>query len=139
MKTCLALLAAFILAASTMASAQLGKPVKDIVELELLTHSEVAERMAAGVTSVIIANGGTEERGPHNILGGHTIMARATAIEVARTLGNALVAPVLPIDVGATGVTEGTNTPGGRLQAHLRVGRSARRRAADEGSRRGDG
>ena len=96
-----------------MASAQLGKPVKDIVELELLTHSEVAERMAAGVTSVIIANGGTEERGPHNILGGHTIMARATAIEVARTLGNTLVAPVMPIDVGATGVSEGTNTPGG--------------------------
>ena len=46
-------------------------------------------------------------------LGGHTIMSRATAIDVANELGNALVAPVLPIDVGATGVNEGTTTPGG--------------------------
>lgn len=95
------------------AFAQLGKPVKDVVELELLTHSEITEKMKAGMTSVLIVNGGTEERGPHNIMGGHTIMSRATAIDVAHQLGNALVAPVLPIDVGATGVTEGTNTPGG--------------------------
>jgi creatinine amidohydrolase len=92
---------------------QMGSPAKDTVELELLTHTEVAEKIAAGMTSVIIANGGTEERGPQNILGGHTIMARAAAIDVAKQLGNALVAPVLPIDVGATGVKEGTNTPGG--------------------------
>ena len=104
--TCLALSAG-------SSAAQVGKPVKDIVELELLTHAEVAEKMAAGTTSVLIVNGGTEERGPHNILGGHTIMARATAIDVAKQLGNALVAPVLPIDVAATGVADGTNTPGG--------------------------
>ena len=113
MKTYFALLGGVALATSSMVFAQLGKPVKDVVELELLTHTEVTERMKAGVTSVLIANGGTEERGPHNILGGHTIMARATAIDVAHQLGNALVAPVLPIDVAATGVTEGTNTPGG--------------------------
>jgi len=113
MKTYFALLGGVALATSSMVFAQLGKPVKDVVELELLTHTEVTERMKAGVTSVLIANGGTEERGPHNILGGHTIMARATAIDVAHQLGNALVAPVLPIDVAATGVTDGTNTPGG--------------------------
>ena len=113
MKTFFALLGGVALATSSIVLAQLGKPVKDVVELELLTHSEVAERMKAGATSVLIANGGTEERGPHNILGGHTIMARATAMDVARQLGNALVAPVLPIDVAATGVTDGTNTPGG--------------------------
>jgi creatinine amidohydrolase len=113
MKTFFALLGGVALATSSMVFAQLGKPVKDVVELELLTHTEVTERMKAGVTSVLIANGGTEERGPHNILGGHTIMARATAIDVAHQLGNALVAPVLPIDVAATGVTDGTNTPGG--------------------------
>ena len=95
------------------AFAQLGKPVKEVVELELLTHTEVIEKQKAGMTSVLIVNGGTEERGPHNILGGHTIMSRATAIDVAKELGNTLVAPVLPIDVGATGVSEGTTTPGG--------------------------
>jgi creatinine amidohydrolase len=86
---------------------------KDVVELELLTTTEVANKIAAGMTTVLIANGGTEARGPHDVLAGHTLMARATAVDVARTLGNALVAPVLPIDVGATGVTEGTTTPGG--------------------------
>ncbi len=40
-------------------------------------------------------------------------MSRHTAIDVAKALGNTLVAPVLPIDVGATGVSEGTKTPGG--------------------------
>ena len=112
MRTCVGLvLLAWLTTAP--ASAQLGKPVSEIVELELLTHAEVAERQAAGWTSVLIANGGTEERGPQNILGGHTIMARATAIEVARQLGRTFVSPVMPIDVGATGVTDGTNTPGG--------------------------
>jgi creatinine amidohydrolase/Fe(II)-dependent formamide hydrolase-like protein len=95
------------------ALAQLGKPVNEVVELELLTSSEVVERQARGWVNVLIANGGTEARGPHNILAGHTIMARATAIDAARELGNTFVAPVLPIDVGATGVSDGTNIPGG--------------------------
>jgi creatinine amidohydrolase len=95
------------------ASLHHATPPKDGVELELLTTTEVANKIAAGMTTVLIANGGTEARGPHDVLAGHTLMARATAIDVARALGNALVAPVLPIDVGATGVTEATTTPGG--------------------------
>src|SRR4051794_36286374 len=98
---------------ASAAFAQLGKPVKDVVELELLTTSEVVERIKGGAVNVLVVNGGTEARGPHNILGGHTIMSRATAIDVAKVLGNTLVAPVMPIDVGATGVSEGTTTPGG--------------------------
>src|SRR5262245_51795153 len=93
--------------------AQLGKPVNEVVELELLTTSEVVERQGKGFINVLIVNGGTEARGPHNILGGHTIMSRATAIDVAKELGNTLVAPVMPIDVGATGVSDNTRTPGG--------------------------
>lgn len=98
---------------ATTAYAQLGKPVKELVELELLTTSEVVAMQKAGMVNVLIVNGGTEARGPHNILGGHTIMSRATAIEVAKALGNTLVAPIMPVDVGATGVTEATTTPGG--------------------------
>lgn len=104
--SCLALTA-------TTAVAQIGKPVSEVVELELLTHTEVIAKQAAGAVNVLIVNGGTEERGPQNILGGHTIMSRATAIDVAKALGNTLVSPVMPIDVGATGVNEGTTTPGG--------------------------
>jgi creatinine amidohydrolase/Fe(II)-dependent formamide hydrolase-like protein len=98
---------------ASSAFAQLGKPVKDLVELEWLTTSEVVEKQKAGAVNVLIVNGGTEARGPHNVLGGHTVMSRMTAIEVAQKLGNTLVAPVMPIDVGATGVTEATSTPGG--------------------------
>jgi len=112
MKTLVSLFSCMALWA-TVAHAQLGKPVKEVVELELLTTSEVVERQKAGAINVLIVNGGTEARGPHNILAGHTIMSRMTAIDVAKELGNTLVAPVMPIDVGATGVSDGTTTPGG--------------------------
>jgi creatinine amidohydrolase len=87
--------------------------VNDIVDLELLTHTEVAAKIKAGKTSVLIATGGTEERGPHDVLGGHTILAHHRAIEAAKRLGNALVAPVLPFAVAATGLRENTDQPGG--------------------------
>ncbi len=106
--------AAMALSAEALAKAdQIGKPVSEIVELELLTSSEVVEKQKQGFINVIIANGGTEARGPHNILAGHTIMSQRTAIDAARALGNTLVAPVMPIDVGATGVSDGSNIPGG--------------------------
>lgn len=88
--------------------------VRDIVELELLTHTEVSDKIhKEGKTSVLIATGGTEERGPHDVLGGHNILARHRAVEAAKRLGNALVAPTLPIAVAATGLRENTDQPGG--------------------------
>src|SRR5437588_9645544 len=110
-----ALLVGFLWAATTLA-AQAPQParVADIVELELLTHSEVYDKIhTGGMTSVLLVTGGTEERGPHDVLGGHTIMARHHAVEIARKLGKTLVAPVLPIAVAATGLRENTNQPGG--------------------------
>jgi creatinine amidohydrolase/Fe(II)-dependent formamide hydrolase-like protein len=90
------------------------KDPKNSVELELLTHSEVYDKIHnEGMTSVLIVTGGTEERGPHDILGGHTIMARHHAVDIAKKLGKTLVAPVLPIAVAATGLRENTNQPGG--------------------------
>src|SRR5262245_36223250 len=87
---------------------------KDVVELELLTHTEVSEKIhKEGKTSVLVITGGTEERGPHDVLGGHTIMSRHRGAEVAKRLGNALLAPVLPIAVQATGLRENTDQPGG--------------------------
>src|SRR2546425_10518531 len=67
------------------------------VEIELMTHAEIYSAIhEQGKTTVLIYNGGTEQRGPHAVLGGHTIIARATAPAIARKLGNTLVAPVLP-------------------------------------------
>jgi creatinine amidohydrolase len=86
--------------------------VANIVDLELLTHTEVTQKLKDGWTSVLLAAGGTEERGPQDVLGGHTMMAHSHADMIARKLGKTLVAPVLPIAVNATGYREGTTTPG---------------------------
>jgi creatinine amidohydrolase/Fe(II)-dependent formamide hydrolase-like protein len=108
------ILAFGVIAASAVALVHAQTPnVNDIVDLEMLTHTEVAAKIKAGKTSVLIATGGTEERGPHDVLGGHTILAHHRAIEAAKRLGNALVAPVLPIAVAATGLRENTDQPGG--------------------------
>src|SRR3989454_2012267 len=99
---------------STVVSAQAPRPVdvKDIVDIEMLTHSEIYDKIhKEGKTTLIIANGGTEQRGPHAVLGGHTIMAHQKAIEIAKKLGNALVAPSSPFAVSASGLNEAT--PGG--------------------------
>ncbi len=114
MKKALALAAALTLPSmASVARAQNPPDIRNIVELELLSHTEVADKMKQGMTSVIVATGGTEIRGPHHVLGGHTIMTRHRVIEVAKRLGNTLVAPVLPIAVAATGLREGTTQPGG--------------------------
>ncbi len=62
-----------------------------------MTYPEIYSAIhEQGKTTVLIFNGGTEQRGPHAVLGGHTFIARSVADEIARKLGNALVAPVLP-------------------------------------------
>ena len=83
--------------------AQTG-PRQEQVEIELMTYPEIYSAIHDhGKTTVLIYNGGTEQRGPHAVLGGHTFMARAIAPMVARKLGNALVAPVLPFSVNPAG------------------------------------
>ena len=97
-----------------VAFAQSPKPlnVNDIVDIEKLTHSEIYEKIhTEGKTTLIIAVGGTEQRGPHAVLGGHTLMAHNKAVEIAKKLGNALVAPSLPFAMNAAGHSEAT--PGG--------------------------
>src|SRR5437016_870107 len=104
----------FAILAASPVFAQRPIDIKDIVELELLTHTEVYDKIHnQGMTSVLLVTGGTEERGPHDVLGGHTIMARHHAVEIAKKLGHTLVAPVLPIAVTATGLRENTTQPGG--------------------------
>jgi creatinine amidohydrolase len=98
--------------AAALVHAQKSVNPNDIVDLELLTHTEVTDKLHQGKTSILIVAGGTEERGPHDVLGGHTFLSRYRARAIAQRLGNALVAPVLPIAVNATGLREGTNQPG---------------------------
>lgn len=65
------------------------------VFLEDLTWTEVSDALAAGTTTVIIPTGGTEQNGPHMVLGKHNVLVKHKAGEVAGRLGNALVAPVM--------------------------------------------
>ncbi len=67
----------------------------DTVFVEELTWTEVGARVRDGVRSVIVATGGTEQNGPHMVLGKHNFIIRATAERIARELGDTLVAPVV--------------------------------------------
>jgi creatinine amidohydrolase/Fe(II)-dependent formamide hydrolase-like protein len=65
------------------------------VQIEELTSPELRDRIAAGATTVLIPIGGTEQSGPHMVLGKHNVRARVLATAIAQRLGNALVAPVV--------------------------------------------
>src|SRR3984893_9793934 len=67
-----------------------------LVEFEMMTWPEVKRALAAGKTTALVYNGGTEQRGPQNVNGGHNLLGRATVRAIALKLGNAIAAPVLP-------------------------------------------
>jgi creatinine amidohydrolase/Fe(II)-dependent formamide hydrolase-like protein len=105
--------ASALVAVGAVTSARQQPDLNGVVELEYLTHTEVYDKIRTqGFTNVLIVTGGTEERGPHSVLGGHTIMSRYRAVEIAKRLGKTLVAPVLPVALQATGLRENTDRPG---------------------------
>ncbi len=65
------------------------------VAMEELTSPELAARIRAGTTTVIIPIGGTEQNGPHMMLGKHNVRVKALSEKIAVVLGNAVVAPVV--------------------------------------------
>ena len=67
-----------------------------LVEFEMMTWPEVKAALAAGKTTALFYTGGTEQRGPQNVNGGHNLMAKATVKAIALRLGNAIAMPVLP-------------------------------------------
>ena len=73
---------------------------KALVDFEMMTWPEVKKAIhEQGKTTALIYNGGTEQRGPQNVNGGHTLMGHATVIAIAEKLGNAIAAPVMPFSV----------------------------------------
>lgn len=65
------------------------------VYIEELTSPELAERVAGGTTTVLVPIGGTEQNGPHMVLGKHNVRAHVLAGLIAQRLGHAVVAPVI--------------------------------------------
>jgi creatinine amidohydrolase/Fe(II)-dependent formamide hydrolase-like protein len=88
---CLALAAACH-ATAAPAAAQGAAPG---VHLEDLTSPELRDRIAAGTTTALVPIGGTEQSGPHIVLGKHNVRARVLAGRIAGRLGDAVVAPVV--------------------------------------------
>jgi creatinine amidohydrolase len=78
-----------LLAVSVPANAQ------NSVFLEDLTWIEVRDAIRAGKTTALIPTGGTEQNGPHMVLGKHNFIVKFAAGEIAKRVGTILVAPVL--------------------------------------------
>lgn len=68
----------------------------DSVFIEKLTWMEVRDAMKAGKRTVIVPTGGVEQNGPYLVTGKHNVVLRGTTEAIARKLGNALVAPIVP-------------------------------------------
>jgi creatinine amidohydrolase len=66
------------------------------VYLPEMTMTEVRDAIASGKTTVLVVNGSIEQTGPHVVLGKHLYKAQYLGERMARELGNALVAPVMP-------------------------------------------
>ena len=64
--------------------------------IEDLTWMEVRDAMRDGKQTVIVATGGVEQNGPYLVTGKHNVVLRATTEAIARKLGNALIAPIVP-------------------------------------------
>jgi len=63
--------------------------------IEQMTWTEIRDAMAAGKTVAIVPVGGTEQNGPHMVLGKHNYIVTHAAGLMAKRLGNALVAPTV--------------------------------------------
>jgi creatinine amidohydrolase len=68
----------------------------DSVLIEELTWMEIRDAIKAGKTTILVPTGGIEQNGPYLALGKHNVILRGTTEAIARKLGNALVAPIIP-------------------------------------------
>ena len=69
---------------------------EDTVFIEEMTWMEVRDALKDGKTTAIVATGGVEQNGPYLVTGKHNVILRATTDAIARRLGDALVAPIVP-------------------------------------------
>jgi creatinine amidohydrolase len=95
-----------LVGASALATMAAGSDSR--VLMDEMTTTEVRDAIKSGKTTVLIFNASTEASGPHLVLGKHIFRARCLGERIARELGNALVAPVMPF----APTTEETKFPG---------------------------
>jgi creatinine amidohydrolase/Fe(II)-dependent formamide hydrolase-like protein len=81
----------------------------DTVWIEDMTQIEIRDSLKAGKTTALIFAGGMEDNGPYVTVSQHNSIVRAMCDSIARKLGNALCAPILPM---APGNPETSKNPG---------------------------
>ncbi len=64
--------------------------------IEQLNWIEVRDLIRAGKSTAIVGTGGIEMNGPYTATGKHNSILQATLPTIARRLGNALIAPIVP-------------------------------------------
>ncbi len=87
-------LAGFTLAVPLVTPALAQSP-PDALFIDALTWMEIRDHIRSGKTTVIIPTAGTEQNGPHMVMGKHKYILEYTMDQVARTLGNALISPII--------------------------------------------
>jgi creatinine amidohydrolase/Fe(II)-dependent formamide hydrolase-like protein len=93
--------AGVLLAVATLASGPVyAAAAPQTVEIEMMTWPELKAALAAGKTTALFYTGGTEQRGPQNVNGGHNLIGRQVVKHIAEKLGNAIAFPVLPFSPG---------------------------------------
>ncbi len=65
------------------------------VFIEEMTWTEIRDAIDGGKTTVILPTAGTEQNGPHMVMGKHRYIIKEASNRIARELGNALVAPTV--------------------------------------------
>jgi creatinine amidohydrolase/Fe(II)-dependent formamide hydrolase-like protein len=82
-------------------------PAHDTVWMEDLTMLEIRDLLKQGKTTALILTGGVEENGPYLTTGKHNNVLRVMGPAIARKLGNALIAPIVPFEPGSPVPAEG--------------------------------
>lgn len=85
---------AVLCAGALTASAAIAQTPASVF-IDDMTWTELRDAVAAGKTTVLVPIGATEQNGPLMALGKHNARVKALSEKIARTLGDALVAPVL--------------------------------------------
>lgn len=91
-------------AAKARYQAEAAKPrpiaALDTVWIEDMTYLEVRDAIRAGKTTALVFAGSTEQNGPYLPGSKHQHILRVVSESIARKLGNALIAPIVPIEAG---------------------------------------
>jgi creatinine amidohydrolase/Fe(II)-dependent formamide hydrolase-like protein len=75
-------------------------PARDSVWLEELSYIDARDAIKGGKTTALVLTGSTENNGPWMDAGKHWYALKLVGEATARKLGNALIAPIIPIEAG---------------------------------------